>query len=135
MHADGLTRLEPLGEIVALHHAGDVVFGGKLNHAARAQRVAPLAVVAHLGRVHVQHQANLLEVSLRIGVDLLAAQGRAGAVAPGGIANCGGEVADERNNGMTQILKLAHFVQDHGVTQMQIWRSGVHAEFDPQGHA
>jgi hypothetical protein len=57
VHRDGGAALEALGEVVALHHAGHGVLGRQLDHAARAQRVAPLAVVAHLGPVQVQHQA------------------------------------------------------------------------------
>ena len=49
MHADGCAGLEAVVEVVALHHPRHGVFGGQLNHAARAQRVAPFAVVANFG--------------------------------------------------------------------------------------
>ena len=134
MHRDGRAFLETAGEIVALHHARHGVARGQRDHAARPQRVAPLAVPAHLGPVHVDDQPDLVEVGLGVRLDLLARQRRARAVAPGRVADHGGEVADQRDHHMPQVLQLAHLVEHHRVAQVQVRRGGVHAELDAQRH-
>ena len=135
MHADRLAGLEAVVKIIALHHAGDVVTRRQLDHAACAQRVAPLAVVANLRFCRVKHQTGLLVVSLGVGFDLLTAQRRAGRVAAGRVADHGGEVADQKNHRVTQILQLSHFVKHDGVPDMNVRRGRVQAEFDPQRNA
>ena len=114
-----------LGGIVALHHARHGIARGQLNHAARAERVAPLRVIAHLGAAGVQHQRGLTEVRHRVFFDLLARQRRPGGVAPRRVANHRREVTDQEDHLVTQILQLTQLVQHHGVTQMQVWRCRV----------
>ena len=135
VHADRLPSLEAVVEVVALHHAGHGVPAGELDHAARAQRVAPFAVVADLGFGRVQNQAGLFVIGLGVRLDLLSGQRRARAVAPGRVADHAGEVADQKDDGMAQVLELAHFVQHHGVADVDIWRGGVQAELDAQRRA
>ena len=94
MHADGRARGEALMKIVALHHARHGVLGRQLDHAARAQRIAPLGVVADLGAVEVKDLAGLREVGLGVGDDLLVRERRARHVAARGIADCRREVTD-----------------------------------------
>ena len=132
VHADGLAAFEAVVKVVALHHARHRVAAGQLDHAARAQRVAPLAVVADLGFGRVQHQRGLLVISLGVGLDLLAGQRRAGAVAARRVANHGGEVADQENHLVPQVLQLAHFVEYHRVADVDVRRSRVQAQFDAQ---
>lgn len=133
MHRDRLAALEALVEVVSLHHPGHRVLGGELDHATGTQGVAPLGVVADFGDIDVQHQAQLVEVGRRIGLDLLAGQRRPGAVAPGRVADGGGEVADQRDHRVAQILQLAHLVEYHCVPEVDIRGSRVQAEFDAQG--
>ena len=87
VHADRQAFFEALGKVVALHHAGYVVFARQLNHAARPQGVAPLAVVANLCFVHIDDQTELVEISFGVFSDLLGSQGRACAVAARRVAN------------------------------------------------
>ena len=125
VHADGMASLVALAKVFALHHAGDGVFGRQRNHAGRAQRVAPFAVVAHLGFFGVQHFKRLRFISLGVDFDLFSRERRARGVAARGVADQGGEVADQKNDLMPQILQLAHFVQHHGVAQMDVGRGRV----------
>ena len=106
-----------------------------MDHAAGPQGLAPFAVVANFGFGGVQHHTGLLVISVGIELDLLGRQGRAGAVAPGWVANQGGEVTDQKDHLMPQVLQLAHFVEHHGVTDMDVRRSGVKAQFDAQRRA
>ncbi|MNT02548.1 hypothetical protein D3C72_1370500 [compost metagenome] len=132
MQGDRRIRLETLGEIFALQDARHRVLGRQLNHAARAERIAPFRVVADLGAFRIQHQAGLREVSLRVLFDLFFRQRRARDVAAGRIADHRGEIADQEDDLMAQILQLTHLVENDGVPEVQIWCSRVQAEFDAQ---
>ena len=125
MHADGGTGFEPVMEVVALHHARHGVLGGELDHAHRSQGQAPFAVVADLGFFRVEHQRGLLVISFSVFFDLLWCERRTGTVAARRVANQTGEVADQENDLVPQILQLAHFVEHHGMTDMDIWRCGI----------
>jgi len=132
VHADRLAGLEALGKVVALHHARHGVPGGQLDHAARAQGVRPFAVVAQLGLAGVQHLEGLLAVGFGVHADLLGRERRARAVAPGRVADQAGEVADQKDHLMPQVLQLAHLVQHHGVTQVDVGRRRVQPQLDAQ---
>ena len=135
MHADGLTGLEPIVEVVALHHPRHGVSAGQLNHAACAQGVAPFAVVTNFGLGGVQHQAGLLVIGFGVGLDLLRGQWRAGGVAARRVANHAGEVPNQKNHRMAQVLQLAHLVEHHGVPQVDVRGCGVQAKLDAQRFA
>ena len=60
----------------------------------------PLAVVADLGIFAVQNFVDLLEISFGVGVHLLARERRARFGLPGGIADHGREIADQKNGGV-----------------------------------
>ena len=53
-------------------------------------------------------------------------------VAPGGIADHRGEVADQEDHLVAEVLHLPHLVQHNGVTEMDVRRGGVEAELDAQ---
>jgi hypothetical protein len=133
--ADRRAGLETFAEIVALHHAGDGVLRGELDHPARTERIAPLGVVANLGLRGVEHQARLFVVSLRVGLDLLARERRAGGVATRRVADHRREVADQKNHLVPQVLQLAHLVQHDRVADVDVGRGRVEAELDAQWHA
>ena len=72
------------------------------------------------------------EIGLGIGVDLLARQRRAGFGYASGVADHGGEIADQKNSGVAQILKMLQLAKDHGVAKMKIGGRGIHAEIGAQ---
>src|SRR2546427_865085 len=51
------------------------------------------------------------------------------------IADQGGEVADQEDHLVAQVLQLAHLVEHHGVAQMDVGRRRVQAQLDAQRHA
>ena len=132
VHADRRAGLEALVEVVALHHPRHGVLGRQLDHAARAERVAPLAVVADLGPRRVEHQAGLRVVGLGVGLDLLARQRRPRGVASGRVADHRGEVADQEDHRVPEVLQLPHLVEHHGVAEVDVGRGRVEAELDAQ---
>jgi len=132
VHRDRQAAAIPLGEIVAFEHPGERVARGQLDHAARAERIAPFRVVADLGTGRVEHQAGLLEISTGVRLDLLAGERRPGRVAARGIADHRGEVADQEDHRVPEVLQLTHLVQHDRVAQVQVRRRGVEPELDPQ---
>ena len=51
---------------------------------------------------------------------------------PVGIADQPGHIADQKNNGVAQVLKMFHLAQQHGVAQVQIGRGGIETGLDAQ---
>ena len=135
MHGNRRTRLEAVMEVIALHHAGHGVAAGQLDHTARAQWVTPFAVVADLGLGRVQHQASLAVIGLSVDLDLFGRQRWAGAVAARRVANHTGEVADQEDDRVAQILQLAHLVEHHRVTDVDVRRGRIQAQLDAQRRA
>ena len=133
--ADRRARLESLGEVVALHHPRHGVAGGELDHPAGAERVAPLGVVTNLRLGSVEDQARLGLIGLSVGLDLLAGQRRPGGVAARRVADHGREVADQENDRVAEVLKLAQLVQYDRMAEMNVGRGRIEAQFDPQWHA
>src|SRR5690606_12973657 len=60
---------------------------------------------------------------------------RAGGVLAARVADHAGEVADQELDLVPQLLEMAHLVDQHGVTEMQIGRGGVEAGLHTQGTA
>ena len=92
-------------------------------------------VVADLGARGVEHQLGLGVVGFGIGLDLLLGQRRARGVAARGVADQAGEVANQEDDLVPEVLQLAHLVEHHGVAEVDVGRRGVEAELDAQRHA
>ena len=94
----------------------------------------PVGVVHQLDAVgiEVEHRPHLLDVGAGVGLDLVGGQRRAGGRAAGGIADPGGEVADDQHREVSEILELAQFVQNDRMAEMDVGRGRVDAELHPQ---
>ncbi|KAG1531498.1 hypothetical protein G6F50_016662 [Rhizopus delemar] len=66
---------------------------------------------------------------------ILAAERLAGQALARRVADHPGEVADQEDDLVAEVLQLAHLVQHHGVAQMDIRRGGIQPQLDAQGHA
>ena len=51
----------------------------------------------------------------------------------GRVANRGGEISDEQNSLVAKFLELAQFLNSHGMAQVDVRRSRVHAQLHAQG--
>ena len=111
MDRDRLLAGESLVEIVALQHARHRVLARQANHACRIHLVEPFGVETHLGSLAVEHLENLVRVGAGIGLDVFAGERLAGHVLAGGIADHSGEITNQEDHLVPQILELAHFVQ------------------------
>ena len=107
-------------------------FASELDDAVVAELVEPLGVVADLGLVGVEDLEDLLLVGLGVGGDLLARERLAGDVLAGGVADHRGEVADEEDDRVAELLEVPQLAHQHGVAEVQVGRGGVEAGLDAQ---
>ena len=76
--------------------------------------------------------ADLVDVGPSVDVHLLGAQRRTRHRATRRVPHLGGEVADDEHRLMSEILKLAEFVQNHRMAEVDIRRGRVDTELHPQ---
>ncbi len=129
---DRLLAVEALAEVFALKHARYRVLRGEFDHVGGSHRPEPFAVETNFGLCPIQHLEHLIGVGLRIGLHIRWRQRLPCDVLAGGIADHSGEVTDQENDLVPEILKLPHLVEQHGVPEMQVWCGGVKARFDAQ---
>ena len=129
---DRLLGRVALGEIVALEHARNSVLAGQLDHVGSAHLAEPLGIESHLGALAIEHLEDLIGVGRRVGRDVLGRQRLARDVLAGRVADHSGEVADQENDLMAEILELTHLVEQHGVADMQVRRRRIEAGLDAQ---
>src|SRR6266436_319607 len=127
MHGDRLIVRKARTKIFALEHPGETVTSAKADYFIAGEFVEPFAVVADLSFFFVEDFVNLGEISLGIGVDLLARERGTSFGLPGWVSNHRGEIADEEDGGVAEVLKMFQFAKDDGVAQVKIGGRGVDA--------
>jgi hypothetical protein len=132
MDGNGLALVQPRTKILSLQHARQPVVRTKAHDVFGGHFAEPFAVVANFGFFAVENFVNLFEISLGIGVDLLAGQRRARFRYARRVANHGRKITNQKNGGVAEILKMFELAQDHGVAKMKIRGGGVHAEINAQ---
>ena len=85
--------------------------------------------------LRIENLENLRLISLRILLNLLASQRRPRSRAPRRIADHSGEVADQKNRSVAEILKMFQLAQHDGVPKVQVGSGRVHAELHAQRFA
>src|SRR5260370_14040530 len=106
MHGDRKTSRVALAKVVALQNLRQRVARAEPDHVLEAQGAQPVAVEADLRLIRIQDFEDLLFVGFGILVDLLASEWRTRDVPAGGIADQAGHVADEKDDGMAQVLEV-----------------------------
>jgi hypothetical protein len=132
MDRDRLSTFIALVEIVALEHARDRVLRRQLDHVGSAHRAEPFRVEAQFGALAIEHLVDLGRVGFGVRLHVLARERLARCILAARIADHAGEVADQENHLMSQILELAHLVEQHRVAEMQVRRGRIEAGLDPQ---
>ena len=85
--------------------------------------------------VAIEDLEDLRLVGLGVGRDFLGRERRPRLRPARRIADHPGEVADDEDHAMAEVLKVLHLSQQHGVAEMQIRRRGIEADFDRQRRA
>ncbi len=111
MDGDRLASTIPLLEIVALEHACHGALRRQLDHVGGTHGGEPFGIEAHFGLGGVEHLEDLFLVGLGVGPHLLLSERLARHVLAGGIADAAGEIADQENDLMAEILELTHLGQ------------------------
>ena len=120
-------------KILPLQHPGHRVPGRQADEVLSLHGLHPAAVEIDEGFVRVQDLEDLALVSGGVGLNLLLGQGRPGLALAGGVADQAGEVADEKDHLVPQVLEVFELLNEHGVAQVQIRGGGVEPGLDPQG--
>lgn len=132
MDRDGLPRPVTLTEVVALQHPRDRVPGGKLDQIRRVQIGHPAGIEQHQSLGRIENLENLRLVALRVLDYFVPGQRRAGGALAGGIADHPGEITDQEQHLVAQILKLPQLVDQHRMPKVQIGGRRVEARLDSQ---
>src|SRR3546814_14665118 len=90
----------------------------------------PFAVETQLGPVAVEHLEHLVGVGARVGLHVLAGERLAGGVLAAGVATHSGEIADQEDHLVADVLDLLHLVAQHGVAEVPVRRGRVAAGID-----
>ena len=120
-------------KILPLQHPGHGVPGRQADEVLGLHGLHPAAVEVDDGLVRVQDFEDLALVGGGVGLDLLLGQGRPGLALARGVADEAGEVADEKNHLVPQVLEILELLNEHGVAQVQIRGGGVEPGLDPEG--
>ena len=110
MHRDRELLREALCEIVAFQKTRQRIAARQTDEAFGAQRVVPFGVVAHLSLRKIEYLPRLFKVRFRIHLDLFRRQRRTRHVAAGRVTDRRGEVPDQENHRVTQILQLTELI-------------------------
>src|SRR4030095_10646575 len=78
----------------------------------------------------IENLENLLLVGLRVLRDFFARKLLACLGFSGWIADHASEITDEKDHFMTQLLKLLHLLDEHGMSEMKIRRRGIEPRLD-----
>ena len=133
MDADGGLGGVALMKVLPLQHPGHGVPGRQADEVLSQHGLHPTAVEVDQGLVRVQDFKDLALVGGGVGLNLLLRQGWPGLALAGGVADETGEVADEKDHLVPQVLEVFELLNEHGVTQVQIRGGGVEPGLDPEG--
>ena len=122
-------------EILALEHLRDRHLGGQTDPVFGFDLVEPFAIEAHFRLERIENFVDLRHVGLGIAHDFFGAEWRTGGGASRRIADHAGEITDQENDGMAEILKMFQLAQKDGVAEMQVGCGGIEASLDAQGGA
>jgi hypothetical protein len=122
-------------ELVAFEHLRDGEFSGEADDALETEFVQPLGVETDFCLLAVEDAEDLVGVSICILVNLLARERLAGDGAARGVSDERGEIADEEDDLMAEVLKVFELAHQDGVAEMEVGCGGVKPGFDAQGDA
>ncbi len=130
--ADGPALPVPAGEVVTFEQLGNGKGGGGGQEVLQRQLLQPLRVAADLHPVRVEDAHHLVEVLVRVGDRLLGGQHLARGRFAGRVPHPAGEVPDDQDGGVPEILELAQFAEHDSMAEGQLRAGRVDPELHPQ---
>src|SRR5438093_5773169 len=123
--ADRLALREPDVEVVALQHSGEGDSRREPEDVHEAHGLEPVAVPAHLGLRLVDDLEELIEIGLRVRMDLRFGERGPGLRAAAGIPHERGVAAHDQDHLMPELLELTELSQSDRVTEMNVGSRGI----------
>ena len=99
---------------------------------AARELVHPGRIEDDFGPVAVEDLEDLVAIGRGVARDVLARQRRPRRVLAGRVADHPGEITDQKQDVMAELLKLPELVQQHRVAEVQVGRGRVEAGLDAQ---
>src|SRR5581483_8726487 len=130
MDRDWLIGAIACAEVLTLQHASYGMLSSELDQVRRGHRSKPGRVERHLRFVRVQDFEDLISIGPCVRLDLPWRKRRTCRVLPGRVTDHRGEVSDQEDDVVAEDLKLPHLIEQNGVAQMQVRRSGVESCLD-----
>ena len=127
-----MAGIDAIAEVLALEHLLECDLGVELENFLVGHFAKPIAVVDDFGFRLVEDLKGLVGVGLGIGEDLVAGERRASGRAAGGVADGGGEIADQQHRLVAEFLELAKLFERDRVAEVNVGCGGVDAELHTQ---
>ena len=128
-------RCDPVAEVLANQHLLKCHAAVQFNDFLKAHAFEPFAIEDDSGAFPAQDLEGLILIALRVFQDLFMRQLGTRDRSAAGIANHGGEVADDQYRGVTQILKISELFQHDAVSEMNVGCGRINPKFDIEGPA
>ena len=129
MHADRLFGGVSLAEIVPLEHPRDRICRREPDDIRKLHLTEPLRVIDYPRFVRIENLRGLFEIGLAVFARFLERKLRPRFAFARRVAYHRREIADDENRLVSEVLKLAKFMQDNGMADMQIRPARVAAQF------
>ena len=131
-----------LGEVVLGQHLAHGAGAEQADHRRQVHALQPLGVVANLQPtrgLEIQQRRvlwlvlpQLTQIGGGVGGHLFFGQLHPGGALAGGVADAGGEIANDQHRRMARILKGPQFAEQNAVPQVNVAAGGVDAKLHPQ---
>ena len=130
--ANRLLLLDPLAKIVALEHLLERHPAVEANDVFETHLSKPIAIENSFGSRRIENLKCLLAIGCGVRHHFFARQLRARGRTPTRVPDHPGEIADDKNSLMTEILKLPQLSEDDRVAEVNVGTGWIDAELDAQ---
>ena len=128
----GRARLEARLEILALHDLLERHAAVEPDDLLVVHHLEPFAVELDFRARGIEHFERLPPVGFGVVHDGFVGQRRPGHGTAAGIADHRGEIPDNQNGGVPEVLELPQLLENDRVAEMNVRRGRVHPQLHPQ---
>src|SRR5712672_2421462 len=135
MNGDGLLFLKAFVKLLALQHLRYSKFSRQPNKVFSRHLRKPARIEIDHGFLRIENFEDLSFVSLGISFNVGASKRRTRDRAARRVANHSGEIPDEKNHRVAQVLEMLELANEHCVPNVKIRRRGIKARLHSHGVA